>query len=231
MATVGQVVLERTLIGSGSTEFSGSSFELSASVGEPMVTTFSNGIILTQGFQQSNYIMSEPYVLTLTTTSAACLGANDGTVTIDFISDNIPEPLTYQWNNGSTAASIAYAVAGTYTLTVTGGDQSMVVASATVDVELDEDCTPGFYIGITPNGDGSNDYWHVDNIYLYQNKSVEIFNRYGALVWDANDYDNENSDLRFNGQHRNGNDLPDGTYYYVVKLDASVFRGWIEISR
>jgi gliding motility-associated-like protein len=63
----------------------------------------------------------------------------------------------------------------------------------------------------TPNGDGINDLWLVTNGTGCLDKAkAEVFNRYGAKVFESKDYKNN-----WNGTY-NGKPLPDGTYYYVI---------------
>jgi len=228
----GQVALDQVLIGVASQDFQNSNFSLSASVGEPVTQTFSNaGFVITQGFQQPNYVVINPLIVELQATNAACLGANDGTVTIAFLSDNFTQPVTYQWSTGSTADKIVQAEVGEYFLTVTGNDGIAAIGTIEVEADSNVDCAPHFYIGITPNNDNFNDYWHVDNAQFFAEKTVEVYNRYGALVWEIGSYNNLDDAARFSGLHRNGNLLPDGTYYFVAKFDNSSYKGWIEISR
>ena len=72
------------------------------------------------------------------------------------------------------------------------------------------------YSGFTPNGDGINDTWIIQNADGYPEITVEIFNRWGERVFQSKGYDN--STKVFNGS-RNGKDLPVGTYYYVIRKD------------
>jgi gliding motility-associated-like protein len=62
----------------------------------------------------------------------------------------------------------------------------------------------------SPNGDGKNDVWHIRNIEYYPNCSVKIFNIWGVAVFTSKGYG-----IPWDGKH-NGNDLPSGTYYYVI---------------
>jgi len=75
--------------------------------------------------------------------------------------------------------------------------------------------------GISPNGDGLNDY-----LELVANK-VEIFNRYGKEVYSKTNYNND-----WHGQFMGGGEMPDGTYYYVIELVSGEKKtGWIYINR
>ncbi len=77
---------------------------------------------------------------------------------------------------------------------------------------------------VTPNGDNKNDYIHIQNIELYPNTDVKIFNRWGSLIWElpstCNGYQNNTSTCSFTGKSNvgagSGGDIADGTYYYVV---------------
>ena len=72
--------------------------------------------------------------------------------------------------------------------------------------------------GFSPNGDGNNDYFYIPIAGNYPNNTVRIFNRWGDEVW----YTNEpytNGDNAWYGKNMQGNDLPDGTYYYVFKYN------------
>lgn len=226
-----EIILDRVLIGSGYSEYdNGSDFTLSASVGEAAIRTKSTtNLIITEGFQQSNYILSDPLIVDLLSDSAACIGANDGAVAILYLSPQIKAPLVYQWSNGASTAAITNLEVGKYTVTITGSNGKSVTNSVWVSAIDSVDCLPHFYTGITPNGDNFNDYWHIDNTEFFAKKEIKVFNRYGAKLWSSDNYDNV-SDF-FSGLHENGEPLPDGTYYYIAKFDNSTYRGWIEVSR
>ncbi|MCY1482898.1 hypothetical protein D9M68_164650 [compost metagenome] len=78
---------------------------------------------------------------------------------------------------------------------------------------------------ISPNGDTLNEFFKIEGIDCYPNNSVEIYNRWGVLVFDAQGYDNTNKVFRGISEGRatvkKSEELPDGTYYYVLKyVDA-----------
>ncbi|MEO7444534.1 MAG: gliding motility-associated C-terminal domain-containing protein [Ferruginibacter sp.] len=65
----------------------------------------------------------------------------------------------------------------------------------------------------TPNGDGINDIWQVYDQYdCLKNITVNVFNRYGARVYESRNYRND-----WDGRYQ-GKSLPDGTYYAVVNF-------------
>jgi gliding motility-associated-like protein len=86
-----------------------------------------------------------------------------------------------------------------------------------------------FYNGFSPNGDGINDWWDIPVLSYHLINSVEIINRWGDDVWKRDNYDNKN--VVFRGQNMNGNDLPDGTYYYIINYGSIEKRGWVFIKR
>lgn len=86
-----------------------------------------------------------------------------------------------------------------------------------------------FFNGFSPNGDGINDWWNIPVLSYYSSNSVEIINRWGSEVWKKNNYNNKN--IVFRGENMNGEELPDGTYYYTIKYNNIEKRGWVFIKR
>jgi gliding motility-associated-like protein len=70
------------------------------------------------------------------------------------------------------------------------------------------------YSGFTPNNDGYNDQWDIDFVEYYPNIVVMVYDRWGRQVFYSEGY---SSEKRWDGTF-NGQDLPAGTYYYVVDL-------------
>ena len=64
-------------------------------------------------------------------------------------------------------------------------------------------------------GDGVNDYFFIKNIDKYPNNTVYIFNRWGNVVYKANNYDN-------NLVKWNGDNSPEGTYFFIVQVGDEV---------
>lgn len=71
--------------------------------------------------------------------------------------------------------------------------------------------------GFTPNGDGTNDVWVIDNIQLFPNCRVEVYNRWGEMLFASDGYT-----IPWDGRYQ-GKDLPVGTYYYVINLNDPLF--------
>jgi gliding motility-associated-like protein len=86
-----------------------------------------------------------------------------------------------------------------------------------------------FFNAFSPNGDGKNDTWKIPALSFYTTNSVIIVNRWGSEVWRTDNYDNVNN--VWNGKNLEGNDLPDGTYYYIINYNNTQKRGWVFIKR
>jgi gliding motility-associated-like protein len=76
---------------------------------------------------------------------------------------------------------------------------------------------------ISPNGDRVNDMWIIEHIEEFSLNEVEVFNQWGNLVYNKKNYTND----------WEGGNLPDGTYFYVVKLgnDILPINGYLMILR
>ena len=68
--------------------------------------------------------------------------------------------------------------------------------------------------GFTPNDDGKNDFFTIENLIDYPNTQVTIYNRWGNSVYFSKDYKND-----WKGDF-NGSRLPDGTYFYRIVLES-----------
>jgi gliding motility-associated-like protein len=86
-----------------------------------------------------------------------------------------------------------------------------------------------FYNGFSPNGDGKNDSWLIPVLNNYPNNSVLIINRWGDEVWLGNNYDNKS--VIWTGKNMTGDELPDGTYYYIIYYNNIKKQGWVFIKR
>jgi gliding motility-associated-like protein len=71
------------------------------------------------------------------------------------------------------------------------------------------------YSGFTPNDDGINDEWDIDNCQYYPNMIVEVYSRWGGLVFSSKGY---SDDKRWDGKYR-GKPVSVGTYWYVINLN------------
>ena len=84
--------------------------------------------------------------------------------------------------------------------------------------------------GFSPNNDGINDFFVIENGSRYQ-INLEIFNRWGNRIYRSVNYKNEWNGKTTEGIHV-GDDVPTGTYYYVIKIDGvNKYVGHLTVSR
>ena len=83
---------------------------------------------------------------------------------------------------------------------------------------LDNITLDNYYM--TPNGDGINDYLIIEGIENSPNNALQIFNRYGRMVFSLKNYNNEfNGISNVNGVIAKNIGLPSGIYYYIITLN------------
>ncbi|MBF7091758.1 gliding motility-associated C-terminal domain-containing protein, partial [Flavobacterium sp. ALJ2] len=88
-----------------------------------------------------------------------------------------------------------------------------------------EGCVIKVFNAISPNGDSRNERFYIQGLECYPDNTVEIYNRWGVLVFERDSYNNEErafkgfSEGRTTVQKSEG--LPVGTYYYVLKYKDS----------
>jgi gliding motility-associated-like protein len=140
-------------------------------------------------------------------------GPVNGTIT-----GTLPGLLTYTPNVGFCGAmdSFTYFIENEF-----GRDTATVY----IDV-ICRDLT--IYTGFSPNGDGVNDVFIIDGIDDYPNNEVLVFNRWGNQVFSMKSYSN---DQAWDGRW-DGNDLPDGTYFYIIDDgEGNTYSGYVQIHR
>ena len=67
----------------------------------------------------------------------------------------------------------------------------------------------------SPDGNGINDYWEVENLDIIQGCELVVFNRFGQTVYQSSDYHND-----WDGTY-NGSPLPEADYYFVIKCEEN----------
>ncbi len=91
-----------------------------------------------------------------------------------------------------------------------------------VILPLVEGITFEIFNGITPNGDGYNDFFWIKGIENFPNNNVKIFNRWGILIYETDGYEEEAGGNVFTGDSdarvmiEGGRDAPTGTYFYII---------------
>ncbi|MGC4023347.1 MAG: FG-GAP-like repeat-containing protein [Cyclobacteriaceae bacterium] len=127
------------------------------------------------------------------------------------------------WTHGKTlsdstsATPIATPILTAY-YTASGSDVNGCLGADSVQIVVYQDkplntLKPSPFF--SPNSDGINDVWIVDNAPALNQCGVVVYDERGFKVFSAKPYMND-----WNGSS-NGKDLPDGVYYYIFKCDDS----------
>ena len=150
---------------------------------------------------------------------------NDYTITATI---NSTESVTYQWSNssgvipGASGATLVVTQDGNYSCTVSLS--SSLGCSSEVEVFAADGTLCTIQKGISPNNDGLNDHFNLIGLNV---KQLSIYNRYGLKVYNYANYTNQ-----WHGQTNKGDELPTGTYYFVIERDnVEAKSGWIYINR
>ena len=137
------------------------------------------------------------------------------------------------------------SITGTYTLTQADVDSGSISNQATAsgttksgiivsdksdssDTEGDKPtvlelggCVIKIFNAVSANGDNQNERFYIQGLECYPDNSVQIFNRWGVLVFEREHYNN--ADIAFRGVSegratiKDSNGLPEGTYYYIIR--------------
>jgi gliding motility-associated-like protein len=144
---------------------------------------------------------------------------------------------SYTWSFGNgqgvstqTNPSYNYSTPGTYNVILVAKD-GLCNSTARLDIKVIDSFGPIPQI-FTPNGDAFNPTFEIKGLDSYPNNDIQIFNRWGNLVYTARSYKND-WDGTANVQGALGNNkLPAGTYYYILDLGDdknSVYKGFVQM--
>jgi gliding motility-associated-like protein len=129
------------------------------------------------------------------------------------------EPAGLTFNSQSEGVFTADALAREYEVFIV--DECGNIGVTTVVAEVCETEIPNI---ITPNGDDVNEGFTIKGIESFPGSRLLIYNRWGSLVYESNDYDNENP--------WKGDDLSEGVYFYILeRSDKENFSGEIQLLR
>ena len=163
------------------------------------------------------FVLNNPPAL-LVTGSVNNDNCNASSGSINLVVSGGTGPIKFNWSNNESTADITKLLPGTYTVTVT---DSFLCQKQLVE-EVGEDSCFGIHIHdvITPNGDGINDVWVIEGIHKYPANTVQVFDKFGDIVFSEHNYSND-----WGGSGKGGGLLPDGTYFYLIKLNSVVETG------
>ena len=143
----------------------------------------------------------------------------------------------YSWSpgaglNDSTSANPVASPTTTTEYSVLVKDDFGCTARASVIINVVCD-TLDIPNGFSPNEDGTNDTFVIDGLSKYPVNMLWIYNRWGNLVYKKQNYDNTWDGRSNVSGVVMGQELPNGTYYYLLdlKLDKQPFKGFVVIRR
>ncbi|MFD1630005.1 gliding motility-associated C-terminal domain-containing protein [Pseudopedobacter beijingensis] len=124
---------------------------------------------------------------------------------------------SYQWENaegiiGNTNTAeitVRPVQTTTYKVLVTNSGGCSVTQEFTLTVNNNYDLVVAANL-LSPNGDGLNDYWKVENIDLYPDSEVKVFDKSGRIIFSKKGYNND-----WDGRIA-GSSLNEDTYYYLI---------------
>lgn len=132
-------------------------------------------------------------------------------------------PYAYAWNDGATTADRYGLSAGSYALRITDANGCSLELFFVLTQPSELEMPTGF----TPNGDGQNDAFVVRGIDAYPENQLTVFNRWGNVVFDQLHYANE-----WRGENQQGQPLPDGTYFVVLRLNSDLtLQNYVDLRR
>jgi gliding motility-associated-like protein len=174
-------------------------------------------------------------VIIANSNSPVCIGTS-----LNLSSQKI-DGVTYLWTgtNGFVSSlqnvviySATLSDADIYSLTVSSNGCTSIPSIVTVVVY---NCIVDFFIpeGFSPNNDGVNDLFVIRGIQNYPNNSFLIYNRWGNKVFEAKPYQNNWDGKSDFGLILSGDELPIGTYFYLLDLGigSDVIKGTIYLNR
>ena len=139
---------------------------------------------------------------------------------------------TYTWNTGEKTVSIVVTPTIQTTYAVEGlGENGCINTATFAQIVVCNAIVPDVIVfsGFTPNGDGVNDFWKIDNIREYPKNHVTLFNRWGQKIYDVKGYDNVTN---YWPNAEEVSTLLATTYYYIIDLNGDgkkLKKGWVEL--
>jgi gliding motility-associated-like protein len=237
-----QTITPSVINSAGMHRVSASGVSITDNVGEPFVSTIGSGnFLITQGFLQP-LKSTIGFSASIIKNNLVCTDKEEDA----FISIAITSPphsasykADYLWSapgKGKGRSRLDTLSPGAYQVTIavtytntTGQVRFDTLRPAPIVIEqAASPCKITIYKGITPNNDGTNDIWQIDNIEQFPKNRVAVFNRWGIQIADIQGYDNRSKSFPTPDLL---NKLPASTYFYVIELGDGTkpYKGWVEL--
>ena len=196
-------------------------------VANPDVITTTNTVVATGTLTTNDTGTGTTYTVTVTNPTT-------GTLTVDPATGNYtytPDPV-FTGTVSTTYTICNNTGCSTSTITIIVTPSGTITTVPTLTLVTQESIPKGF----SPNEDGVNDTWVIPGIENYPNNVMTILNRWGNVVYKGAGYDNVN--VVWNGKSSEGvrfggDDLPEGTYFYILELgtDEPALKGYIYLKK
>jgi gliding motility-associated-like protein len=213
---------------------------LTDNIGETVIPTLTSGsVMITQGFLQPDIPSVLGHSLTAIKNDVSCKDKKDGSISLSISNPPSNAQIIYSWtpssacaaNNCSNLDSLSpgtYLVKVIINYTVNGVAKVDSVSSNPITInDANGPCRVTIYNAVTPNGDGNNDTWQIDNISEFPNNHVSIYSRWGTVIFESKPYTNNWP------SKDDSSKLPASTYFYVLDLGDGTppLKGWVELIR
>jgi gliding motility-associated-like protein len=178
-------------------------------------------------------IQINPFMLSVGT---ICKDDNSGEARVFVNQGTGTPPYQFDWDfesisdNHDSLSVIDGLFPGVYYVNIT--DAMGCVARDSVEVKSNPNICISPYRAFSPNDDDRHEFWEIENIDLYPEAVISIYNRNGSQIYRRRNYINAEG-IAFGGKDAEGQPIPSGTYYYIINLENGddIFKGTLTIVR
>ena len=182
-----------------------------------------------------------PMTSFMSSVAVICKDDNSGEARV-FVQEGTP-PFVFNWEIGGALfsqeddilvvdsfSSISGLFPGVYAVAII--DDMGCIIKDSIEVKSNPNICLTIYKAFSPNDDATHEFWEIENIHLYPEAVVSVYDRNGRQVFRRRNYINS-EEVAFGGKDINGQPLPSSTYYYVIDLENGddVFKGTLTIVR
>lgn len=155
-----------------------------------------------------------PILASFTYSNPTCIGINNGFIEIEITGGILP--YLFNWNENLTDIPLyGNLTQGEYEINIIDANDCELSLGTVKLEDTDIDCI-SIPNAFTPNADGINDTWIIENIEWFADAYIQVYNRWGQEIY-GNKATAGNWDGTFNGKF-----VPTGTYLYVVELNNGI---------
>ena len=192
-------------------------------ISNPIANPISSTQYTVSGTNQNGCINQSIVLVSVSSvTSSISANVTGGNAPLSVSFFGISNGVNNNWNfgNGSSlnttnnSTNTIFQNPGTYTVTMISNNTFGCTNTVSLIITVDENELINIPNVFTPNGDGNNDFYNVKNI-GYKNIDIVIYDRWGIQMWQSNSITDS-----WDGKH-NGKDVPDATYFYIIKTTST----------